>query len=177
MLSSQPQKRRRGAWRIGKLILIDSRERRTAYTNGGDLNSLIIWQDLRQPYAASTLQAWWLNLSWCWSGCLSALRPLRHKIEEVDEAVKALHLHADIYLSLLFVSEDHRGQGIVRQLISPLLDKCDTHQLRCAVDTFNHSNVAMYRHFGFKLVGQTRLTGGVINYQMLRMPSKKLNSN
>ncbi|WP_087020579.1 GNAT family N-acetyltransferase [Thaumasiovibrio subtropicus] len=168
-VASQPLQRAQSTALIGKLILNDSQHRRTVYANS-DFSSAILWQDLRQPQRHNALYSLWLNLSWIWSGCLPRLKQMQSGIKQVDAAVTQLHQQSQLYLSLLYVSPLHRGQGVARQLMSPLLLQCDEQQLICGVDTYNPTNVPIYQHFGFSLVGTTAVNGELNNYQLLRHP-------
>jgi GNAT superfamily N-acetyltransferase len=64
------------------------------------------------------------------------------------------------YLAALAVSPAHQGKGIASALIKPMLAKLDEDQTPCYVETQNMKNVAMYQHFGFKLLHETHMPGG-----------------
>jgi len=71
------------------------------------------------------------------------------------------------YLAALAVDPLHQGKGIASLLLKPLLAKLDADKMPCYVETQNMKNVAMYQHFGFKLVHETCMPGG--NYPLYLM--------
>jgi len=74
-----------------------------------------------------------------------------------------------LYLGLLAVAPEHQGKGHASTLLKPMLKRLDEGKMACYLETQNMKNVAMYRHFGFKLMHETRLLGGNIPlYLMLR---------
>ena len=64
------------------------------------------------------------------------------------------------YLAALAVDPERQGKGIASALIKPMLEKLDGEKMPCYVETQNMKNVAMYTHFGFKLVHQAKMPGG-----------------
>ncbi len=73
------------------------------------------------------------------------------------------------YLAALAVGPLHQGKGIASLLLKPMLAKLDEEKMACYVETQNMKNVAMYQHFGFKLVHETCMPGGTYHlYLMLR---------
>ncbi len=64
------------------------------------------------------------------------------------------------YLAALAVSPKHQGEGIASALLKPMLAKLDEDGTPCYVETQNMKNVAMYQHFGFKLLHEDRIPGG-----------------
>ncbi len=170
MLSDQPEQRYQGCCLVGKMILNDSRHRRTVLANSVALDSLALWQDLTQPRRSSRLIDEWLNLCWVFSGCLPALRSVQHQLQRMNHNIHEMQKEADLYLSLLYVDKTLRGQGVARTLLTPLLQRCDQQQHICGVDTFNPVNISLYQHFGFELYRQTAINDTVTNYCLLRRP-------
>lgn len=73
------------------------------------------------------------------------------------------------YLAALAVDPLHQGKGIASALLKPMLAKLDEDKMPCYVETQNMKNVAMYQHFGFKLLHETCMPGGDYPlYLMLR---------
>jgi ribosomal protein S18 acetylase RimI-like enzyme len=73
------------------------------------------------------------------------------------------------YLAALGVDPAHQGQGFASKLLTPMLERLDADRTACYVETQNLKNVAMYRHFGFELMHETKMPGGDYPlYLMLR---------
>ena len=52
-----------------------------------------------------------------------------------------------------------QGKGFASALLKPMLARLDEENMACYLETQNMKNVAMYQHFGFKLVHETRVPG------------------
>jgi ribosomal protein S18 acetylase RimI-like enzyme len=77
-----------------------------------------------------------------------------------------------IYLSLLAVDPAFQGRGCAGALLRPMLVRLDNEKTACYLETQNRGNVAMYQHFGFKLVTESVIPGtDLIMYSMLRETS------
>ncbi len=67
------------------------------------------------------------------------------------------------------MAERYRGQGLASRLIRPLLEEFDKKKLACYLETHNPSNVAIYEHFGFKVVEEGKIPGtDMTHWAMLR---------
>ena len=64
-----------------------------------------------------------------------------------------------LYLGLLAVAPEQQRKGYASALLRPMLKRLDEEKMACYLETQNLKNVAMYRHFGFTLVHETRVTG------------------
>jgi len=72
-------------------------------------------------------------------------------------------------LIMIAVDSLHQGNGYASMLLRPKLRELDKQNLHCYVNIHNENNVALYEHFGFKLVGEIRVpNSNVISYGMLR---------
>lgn len=56
------------------------------------------------------------------------------------------------YLQLLGVDPEHQGKGVGRDLLIPMMMKCDAEQTFAYLETANPKNVAYYEGFGFEVV-------------------------
>jgi ribosomal protein S18 acetylase RimI-like enzyme len=63
------------------------------------------------------------------------------------------------YLNTLAVDPGAQGRGFATALLEPMLGRLDSEETACYVETQNLKNVEMYRHFGFRLVYETRVPG------------------
>ena len=75
------------------------------------------------------------------------------------------------YLELLGVDPKHQGEGFASQLMQPVLAHADAPRRLCYLETETQKNVAMYEHYGFKVVGKMPSTfSSEMYYMMLRKP-------
>jgi len=56
------------------------------------------------------------------------------------------------YLELLGVHPDHQGRGFSSRLLRPVLARADDMGRSCYLETESAENIAIYEHFGFKVV-------------------------
>jgi GNAT superfamily N-acetyltransferase len=76
-----------------------------------------------------------------------------------------------MYLALLAVDPEHQGKGYGSALLQPMFRKLDREHLPCYLETETKKNVAIYQHYGFKLVYETMLPHSTCPmYFMLRDP-------
>ncbi|MFX1322167.1 MAG: GNAT family N-acetyltransferase [Promethearchaeota archaeon] len=81
------------------------------------------------------------------------------------ELVPSLHW----YFFIMGVHPNFQGKGCASSLIKPMLARIDKEQLQCYLDTNIEKNVALYQHFGFKVLKKYQIPGtNVINWSMLR---------
>ncbi|MBN1369703.1 MAG: GNAT family N-acetyltransferase [Dehalococcoidaceae bacterium] len=75
------------------------------------------------------------------------------------------------FLQLLGVDPAYHGQGVSSRLVKPMLERIDREGLPCFVDTNTEKNVAIYRHFGFELISESKVPGTELpHYALLRKP-------
>ncbi len=74
------------------------------------------------------------------------------------------------YLSQIGVEPALWGRGFGSSLLRPLLARMDAERTPCYLETNKESNVALYRRFGFAVVAEADLGGGVRVWAMLRPP-------
>ena len=73
------------------------------------------------------------------------------------------------YLAVLGVDPRFQGKGYSRRLLQPMLDRLDTENLPCYVETSTEEYVQIYQRFGFRVVCETVLPGsGSQMWAMLR---------
>lgn len=72
-----------------------------------------------------------------------------------------------LYLEILGVAPDRQGAGVGGRLIRELLSRADEQSLPIYLETESESNVAMYEHFGFRVV--ERITLRTVDLPMCEM--------
>jgi ribosomal protein S18 acetylase RimI-like enzyme len=71
------------------------------------------------------------------------------------------------YLGLLGVAPAAQGRGHGSNLVSAMLDRCDSQGLRCCVDTANQENTTFYQRFGFLVTDQAPVPGTNLGYWLM----------
>lgn len=56
------------------------------------------------------------------------------------------------YITQIAISKEKKGSGLFRNIISPVLEECQKHDMCIVLETFTKENVSLYEHFGFELV-------------------------
>ncbi len=73
------------------------------------------------------------------------------------------------YLYSLTVHPDYQHQGLASKVMQPMLDFFDATGQSCYLETNKHTNIAMYEHFGFKLMEKGFIPNtNVVHYAMRR---------
>jgi ribosomal protein S18 acetylase RimI-like enzyme len=73
------------------------------------------------------------------------------------------------YLQVLGVDPKYQGQGLASRLLKPVLDRIEREAPPCYLETQAEKNVALYEHFGFKVVEEGIVPGtGIKSWAMLR---------
>jgi ribosomal protein S18 acetylase RimI-like enzyme len=99
---------------------------------------------------------------------LGALR-MRATGEYTDHVHKRLAPFDHWYLLLLGVDPQFQGRGYASKLVRPMLRKADQEKLPCYLETNDEADVAIYRHFGFKVIEEGAIPNTTIkNWAMLR---------
>jgi len=76
------------------------------------------------------------------------------------------------YLMVIGVDPIYQGKGYASRLLNPMLARAEQEHLPCYVNTEVEKNVAMYQHFGFRVVDDSILNGiGIRSWGMLRKNS------
>jgi len=73
------------------------------------------------------------------------------------------------YLAVLGVDPEFQGKGFASRLLKPMLARLDAEKLPAYLETPTEGYVALYRHFGFKLLQEVMMPGsGTKMWVMLR---------
>jgi len=76
------------------------------------------------------------------------------------------------FLAALAVDPQHQGKGYGSNLLNEMLSNIDEEGLPCYLETRGEKNVSMYRHFGFKVVGEFTIPNTTFDLvAMLREPN------
>lgn len=69
-----------------------------------------------------------------------------------------------VWLEMIAIDPACRRQGVMRRLMTPLLDRVDRERTFCLLETENPGNVSIYKHFGFRLIRSGRVQPADIPY-------------
>ena len=136
-----------------------------AYATSPECEGVAVWvpSEHRMPFWAGLTANPFPSLRCGW-------RFISHQVEANRVAINIKKQHAParhMYLALLAVDPVHQGKGFAGALLKPMLKRLDAERLPAYLETQNMKNVAMYEHFGFKLVHETSLFDG--NYPIHAM--------
>ena len=104
-------------------------------------------------------------------------RLFTEKFGIISEIFNSLHNnHAKFphwYLTLIAVDPLHQGKGYASMLIRTKLRELDKLNLPCYLNAQNETNVSLYEHFGFELVGKTKVPNSNFYYHGMLRNKKK----
>lgn len=141
------------------------------YADSEALNGFTVW--LPPGFAGSKTLPFLLHgglglIARCGPGIIGRLLNYESYAMELKEKYTG---HADWYLYNLSISKQAQGKGVATKLMQPMLDFCDRKQMVCYLETNKQDNVAIYEHFGFRLMEQGRIPkSNVKHYAMVRQP-------
>jgi ribosomal protein S18 acetylase RimI-like enzyme len=88
---------------------------------------------------------------------------------EVDSIRLANVSEPHYYIMQIAVNPLLQGKGYGRALLTHILDRCDSENRPCYLETFKSVNVEIYKHFGFHLAEQRPVPGSeLMIYAMVR---------
>ena len=92
------------------------------------------------------------------------------KFDSFAAKVKRKYADKDTwYLYSFAVLKEARGKGIGSKLLRTMLDYFDNEMQNCYLETLKFENVAIYQHYGFKLMEEVKVPGtDMILYAMIR---------
>jgi ribosomal protein S18 acetylase RimI-like enzyme len=99
------------------------------------------------------------GLALIFKGGMEFMRRMRQDDDFMRELRQRLAPTPHWYLPLLGVAPEFQGRGCASRLLKPMLTRLDAEKLPAYVETWTEDYVAMYRHFGFKLIQEAVLPG------------------
>ena len=86
-----------------------------------------------------------------------------------DNEQKKLIPYPYWYLAIIGVALEYQGKGYASKLIRGMLPRIDAECMTCYLDTAEEKNIALYQHFGFKVINESVVPGTTIRlWAMLR---------
>lgn len=94
---------------------------------------------------------------------------MRYTSEYIDGVHRHLVPTRHWFLQDIGVDPSFRGNGYASRLLRPMLQKIDTDNLLCYLETQDEVNVAIYEHYGFQVIDKSTIPQTtLINWAMLR---------
>ena len=93
---------------------------------------------------------------------MAGLRALSRMAAAGRTALRLRRLHVPFphwYLGLLAVDPRHQGKGHASALLRPVLEILERAKMPCYLETHKKENVALYEHFGFRVLEELELPG------------------
>jgi ribosomal protein S18 acetylase RimI-like enzyme len=82
------------------------------------------------------------------------------------------------YLWNIGVDPQFQGKGYASKLLLPMLARMDKEGIPCYLETQKEANIALYRHYGFKVAEQFIVPGTEFtNWSILRDPGNKMHND
>ncbi len=111
-----------------------------------------------------------------WSVFLSLGRHGGNRLRSTGAHLDALYRRLapphHVFLFILGVRPEFRGQGAVSRLLRPILARLDDERRPCYVDTVNPSAIPMYEHFGFRILEESPIPKSALTaWALVRPPS------
>jgi len=78
------------------------------------------------------------------------------------------------YLSIIGLDPIHQGKGYASKLLKMKLAEIDKQNLPCYLHTENGKNIQIYEHFGFELVGKTKVPNSNFYFHGMLRNKKKV---
>ncbi|UCG54907.1 MAG: GNAT family N-acetyltransferase [Dehalococcoidia bacterium] len=104
---------------------------------------------------------------------LRAQRKILAFHQYMDKKRKELVPTKHFYLNMLAVDPKYQGKGYASKLLNAMLSETEKEGLPCYLETGGDKNVSIYKHFGFKVIGEYTIPGVKDRFiAMLRVPKK-----
>jgi ribosomal protein S18 acetylase RimI-like enzyme len=148
------------------------------YTTSNEIEGVAIWH----PYAIEDKKGGKLSKEF-----MKKLRKVRKELfldplyaerltvfEEIANLFQQEHVNfPHWYLAFIGVDPIHQGKGYSSMLLKMQLTEIDKQNVPCYLHTENESNVKLYEHFGFDLIGKNKIPNSdFYHYPMLRNKKK-----
>ena len=100
-------------------------------------------------------------------------RQMKAYADYIDNVHKRLAPFPHRFLQVIGVDPAYQGRGYASRLLLPALARAGRDGLPCYLETLDEKDVAIYRHFGFEVIEQSRVPRtNLTNWAMLREPPR-----
>lgn len=103
----------------------------------------------------------------------AAVRRLLEADRDLNNAPPHSHDPAAWYLFMLAVDQSARGEGVVRRLLTPVLELADDTGTPVRLETNTARNVPIYEHFGFRVTAHLNTPGLLEQWTLTRPPHRE----
>ncbi|MBN1693065.1 MAG: GNAT family N-acetyltransferase [Dehalococcoidales bacterium] len=162
-------KRRKTSPRIYRSMINHGLKYGEVYATSPRYEGVAVWFSEKSRH-----DAWWTNII---SGrffvpLIVGIRSTKRQMAFGKYAMAARKRAAPFphwYLQMLGVDPQYQGQGFSSKLLKPIFARIDKEELPCFLETQAEKNVALYEHFGFKVIEEGIVPGtGITSWAMLR---------
>ena len=171
-LIPDPRKRPNLKYAFEYYLRMSELDREEAYLTSPECEGIAIWvhSQARGPPPFNVLRAGW---PWLPLRCGTTYLWRDARMERrYDKLREELAPKPHMYLALLAIDPPFQGRGLASKLLRPMLQRLDNQRLPAYVETQNLKNVAMYSHYGFRLIREDQPPGtGFKLYLMVRQPA------
>jgi ribosomal protein S18 acetylase RimI-like enzyme len=141
------------------------------YATSRDLEGAAIWS----PSEDYPVSFWRLLRSVPWRYVFGMAQSGVTRLQAVDRFVNDIHQRlvpdSHLYLEILGVDPPFQKKGFSSKLVRPMLQRLDSEKKSCYLETQDPQDVAIYQHFGFKVIDQSTIPDTPLStWAMLRKP-------
>jgi ribosomal protein S18 acetylase RimI-like enzyme len=156
---ADPGKRQEILRAMFRMVLSHAVGHGEVYATSPGLEGIAIWL----PSGASGITFWEAvrggGLALIFKGGMEFMRRMKQDEDFVRQLRRRLAPNPHWYLAVLGVAPDFQGKGYASRLLKPMLARFDTEKLPVYLETSVEDYVAIYQHFGFKLIQEAVLPG------------------
>jgi ribosomal protein S18 acetylase RimI-like enzyme len=166
---AEPRRRAEILRAMFRMVLSHAVGHGEVYATSPGLEGITIWL----PSGVPDITFWEAvrggGLALIFKGGMEFMRRMKQDEDFVRQLRRHLAPNPHWYLAVLGVAPEFQGKGYASRLLKPMLARLDTEKLPVYLETSVEDYVAVYRHFGFKVIQETVLPGsGSKMWVMLR---------
>jgi len=166
---TEPRKRAELLRSMFRMVLYHAVGRGEVYAVSPRLEGIAIWL----PSGVSDIGFWEMlrggGLTLLFKGGREFLIKMKQDEDFAHQLRRRLAPTPHWYLAVLGVAPEFQGKGFASRLLKPMLARLDAEKLPAYLETPTEGYVALYRHFGFKLLQEAMMPGsGTKMWVMLR---------
>jgi len=166
---TEPRKRVELLRSMFRMVLYHAVRHGEVYAVSPNMEGIAIWL----PSGVSDIGFWEMlrggGLTLLFKGGREFLSKMKQDEDFAHQLRRRLAPTPHWYLAVLGVAPQSQGKGCASRLLKPMLARLDAEKLPAYLETSTEEYVALYRHFGFKLLQEAVMPGsGTKMWVMLR---------
>ncbi len=144
------------------------------YAISSEFEGVIIWL----PGEAASMSMWKMLRSKAYSMIYTKAdkdvkNRMFHYYDFVQEHRKGNIDFAHWYLLFIGVKPEFQGKGYAGKLMNPMLNRLDSKEMPCFLETQNKKNITFYEHYGFEVVENTKIPETDLTYWAMLRKAKE----